>query len=213
MVRGVKLQIGTKDAKRASREWKAMAKRQMPFAISRAINDVAIDARRNVVQKFPRHFKVRRKNLAKSAIWVKRSHKNQKPITAIVGTRKWAEFLTLQAIGGTKKAKRGHRLTIPTRLVKRTSTGRIRKADKPRTLRDKPGFQAKELEEKQRITVRPKRRRKTTGKLGIFSLLRKRVKIRKRWPIRREVKEVAARRIGPAFELRLRQAIKSAKQK
>jgi len=212
MSKGVVLKVGTKDAKRASRAWKAMAKRQMPFAMSRALNDVAVDARRNVVQRFPRHFKVRRKNLGKAALWVRRSNKSQKPITAWVGTRQWAEFLTLHAVGGIKKAKRGHRLAIPTRIVKRTSTGRIRKADRPRTLRDKPGFQPKELAEKQRITVRPKRRRKRTGKLGIFFILRQRVKIRKRWPFRKEVKEVAARRIGPAFELRLRQAIKSAKK-
>ena len=191
---------------------KRISKRQLPFATAAALTDTAKQAQDVVQGNLGRHFKLRNKGL-KKAIAVKPADKRQARIHSIVGVRPWAKFLRLHALGGRKKSEKGHRVAIPTRIVQRTATGRIRKAQKPRRLRQRKGLSKRELAELQRIAVRGKRNAgvritaKGTSTGGIFYLLRRSVRIRRTWPFQAEVVRTASANYLRNFRRRYKKAI------
>lgn len=203
----IAIRVDTREIQAAVRRFKSIAQRQYPFAVARALTQTAKDASDAVGRQMGGSFKVRNRGI-KRAVTFEAAKKRDTPPTAFVGTRPWADFLTLHAEGGVRKPKGAHRIAIPTRIVKRKSSGRVVQRFQPRTLRRRKGFQAEELEQERRIAVRGKRLR---SKLGIYFLVRRRVKIRKRWKFREQVQKSAALTFPGRFKASLRKAIESAR--
>ena len=112
-------------------------RKQIPFATAVALTRVAQGAVNEVRGTLPRKFNLRSHRLPKG-IQMNRAEKKDWPnITADVGSKD--DFMVLQETGGIKKAKSGSHVAVPTRLVKRTKGGKIRKAQKPSSIMVKKG--------------------------------------------------------------------------
>ena len=124
-----------------------IAKKQVPYATSKAINEVAKKAEREITKEIgakihnPTAF-------TKKGTFVKYSNKNVTPITAIVGVKdKQAEYMEYAEKGGISKASSGKNKPVPTTALKnkfgnipRGKVGRMR-ANKKKFLFGKPqGF-------------------------------------------------------------------------
>jgi hypothetical protein len=95
-------------------------------------------------------------------------------------------------------------VAIPTRIVKRTASGRVPKRFLPRPLRQRRGLQESEVPAG-RIRVRGVR--SVPKGLSLFYHLRRSVQIRKRWPFEGEVRRVVARDVTANVRRRLEQAL------
>lgn len=204
MATGIRVRVDVRNVATFRKRLETFARHELPFVQAAALTDTAKDAVSFLRQGLVEHFKVRNPGL-KNGIRFQPASKTDRPPEAYVGTAPWAEFLTFHAIGGTKKGGKGHRIAIPTALVKRTATGRVSARQKPRTLRDSKGFIARELETLQRIAV--KRGKKRDGR-NIFFLLRSSARIRKRWPFHQEVEETVNARLPHHYLRRMEEALK-----
>tara|TARA_R110002110_G_scaffold294324_7_gene508325 strand:+ start:3570 stop:4181 length:612 start_codon:yes stop_codon:yes gene_type:complete len=112
-----------------------VSRQQLPFATSVALNDTAFDVRRQIVDRtMPRAFKLKNKRFPSAAMRVRKSTKRK--LRAGVYDRLGREYLVTQATGGIKRP-RGRHIAVP-QGVRRTSTGKISKANRPRQLLNKP---------------------------------------------------------------------------
>lgn len=182
----------------------AWARNQLPFATAAALTDTARDATAHVRDGLVEHFTVR--NLGfRNAVQYQGADKRARPIEARVGTAEWASFLTLQALGGTKRGARGHRVSVPTAAVKRTAGGRIPKRLRPRTLRESRRLLVGVLERRGLIALQVGR------SVRVFFTLVSSARIPKRWPLGEEVSDTVAARLGEHFGKRLRQALETSR--
>lgn len=113
---------------------------QIPFAMSRAINSTAFAIRQEIIDRtWPNAFEVRNRTLPKIAFRVDEKATKAK-LTANVGQAAaldHLEWLERQADGGTR-VPRGEHLAVPVNAeAKRTGSGEIRKALKPRNIKRK----------------------------------------------------------------------------
>jgi hypothetical protein len=200
------VRIDTRELERQAKAFGDLAARQAPFAIARGLSELAKGGSVHVQRQLRRSFKVRNRGLTKAIAW-NGARKNDAPPTAHVGVRPWAAFLRLQSEGGTKRGKHGHRIAIPTSLVKRGRGGRVKKPDKPRTLRAHKGLKKGELDEG-RIAVK-----KRGKKRSIYFVLRASVKIKARWPFREQVFDHVRRNYGHTMTRSLRDALRTARRR
>jgi len=113
---------------------RGLARKQLPYATASAINSTCFDIRDNTVKStYPEAFTVRNKTFARTAFRVGKASKRR--LEGRVYDRFGYSWLERQARGGTKRPT-GSNIAIPTENIKRTSTGRISKAKRPRTLRN-----------------------------------------------------------------------------
>lgn len=112
-------------------KWTDTAVKQLPFATSQAINDVAFMVRSNVRDEMPRRFTIRRDWVTRQVDVVQKATKD-KP-NALVGPKPQVDFLARQQTGGAK-LPRGNWIAIPTQAVRRTKSQMISKADRPAAL-------------------------------------------------------------------------------
>lgn len=206
MAASLRIKIDTRDLERKARALGELGARQAPFAIAATLTELAKGASVRVQRQLPKSFKVRNRGL-KRAITYEGARKNDNPPTSYVGVRQWAAFLRLQALGGTKRGKRGHRIAVPTRLVKRTRSGRVRKADRPRTLRQHKALREDELDKGRIRVVR------RSAKRSIFFTLTSSVKIKARWPFRDQVEDHVRRHVGHTFDRRFAAALRTARNR
>lgn len=109
-------------------------KKQVPYATSRAINDVAVDGQNSIVKHITGTFKnIKKWWLKQQPTGVKVKFSNKKNLHARIFTDVY--FGTRQQDGGIKKPKQGKNLAIPLPAVPRkyrTSSGakRMMEADK-----------------------------------------------------------------------------------
>ena len=111
---------------------------QVPFAMSMAINSTAFAIRQEIIDRtWPNAFEVRNRTLPKIAFRVDEKATKAK-LTANVGQAlDHLEWLERQADGGTK-VPRGAHLAVPVNAeAKRTGSGAIRSAMKPKNLKRK----------------------------------------------------------------------------
>lgn len=179
---------------------KLWAADQLPFASAAALTDTAKDATTAVRDELGSTFELRNRGL-RNLIRFAPADKRASPIESRVGVIEAGEFLVLHAIGGTKKAQGGARVAVPTRVVKRSASGRVPKRLKPRTLRESKKLVGPELENRGRIVLRGKR-----ATLTYYTLVRS-ARIRARWPFRDQVHETARAVLGHHFARRARQAL------
>jgi hypothetical protein len=128
---------------------------QMPFALSRALNDAANEAYNFLIDEtWPRSVTVRNSNFIRWALRTKFSTKYDLTVTIYDNTPDHRAHLDLHAEGGTKTGQKG-RLVIPTRNVTKGPRGW---SDKPSTLSRKVVkgnliFQASGRGERQRLRL------------------------------------------------------------
>lgn len=194
---GVKV---SSNAGEVSRQFVRLARNQLPFAQAQALNDVAFASKAALTRTAGRWFKVRNQTWPRNAPAVIRAKKRDFPRQkAVVGLKEWAGFLDLHATGGLRRSKKGHRMAVPTRRVKRTKSGRIRKAQKPRQLRERSTFIPQKLLQNQ-ISTRARSRR---DQRVVWHTLHRRVRIKARWPFYEIIRREVLREYQPAFRRRI----------
>lgn len=173
-------------------------KEQIPYATSRALNDVAVDGQDSVVQAVTGIFNNRKRWwLRQQPTGIKVKFSNKKNLTARVHTS--AYFARIQSEGGTKKPKTAHNLAIPTELV-------------PKKYRTSSGARDM-MNDKKNVFKTPKGVFRRTGKNTIalmwsFSPV---AKIKAVFNFNEILTKVINRRFEAHFKKRLEQAINSAK--
>jgi len=202
MARSFGLRIDAREVDRFKKTLKAWATDQLPFATAAALTDTARAARAHVQDGLAEHFKLRNQGL-RNAIAYRAANKRDNPIAAVVGVRPWASFLVLQALGGRKLPKGGHRIAVPQAAVKRTASGRVRKPDQPRTLREDDHLIVPLLGKT--IALRRK------GGVVTYYVLVRSANIEPRWPFEREVRDTVEARLGEFFNRRLAEALRTAR--
>lgn len=202
-----RIEIDTRELAAFARTLGDLAEKQMPFAVAAALTDTARQARDELRKNLPKHFKVRNPSVTRG-IQYKPASKRDNPPTALVHTEPWAGFLTLHVTGGVKHA-RGGRVAVPTRIVKRTGKGRIKKAQKPRPLRERKGLEEGKLAKGQ-VVVRGVR--SAPKGLSIFYHLVRGARIRARWPLLQETEAVVKRELPANFKARMAHAVATARK-
>lgn len=172
--------------------------RQVPFILSKAINDTAKDVQTEVRKNIPGRFTLRRQWIVQG-IRVKPSSKSN--LEALVYSRD--DFMNLQETGG-DKTPRGRYVAIPTSLVRRTPKDVIRKGDRPKNLGDKA--QIEEYNGNKFLALKKARRGKNGNQLRFLYLLIPRADIDQRLKLR----EDGARVSQAVFQRRLQEAIEFA---
>ena len=173
-------------------------KQQVPYATSRALNDVAVDAQESVVAAIPNVFNNRKKWwLKQQPTGVKVRFSKKTDLKASVYSK--AYFAEMQEKGGTKTPRASRNLAIPTDSV-------------PKKYRTSHG--AKEmLNERQNVFKTPKGIFRRTGKKGAVLLwsYSRSAKVPRRFGFNDIVAKVVKRRFEQHFKKWLEKSISSMK--
>jgi len=123
-------------------------RKQLPFATAVALQNTAFDVRRKAVgDTFPSAFDSRNKNFATGVLIVEpsrtkgaaRRRVDKRKLHAAVYARDHAtDYLETHARGGIKRPIDGRNIAIPTQHIKRTKSGKVSAAKRPRAIVDKP---------------------------------------------------------------------------
>lgn len=126
----------TTNYKQINKRLSLIQRKQLPFAFSNALNDVAFAVRKRIVDRtYPRSFSVRDKRFASASFRVAKA--NKRKLEACVFDKLERANLRLHAKGGIKHG-RGN-IAIPSSYVKQRRSGKgVPKRLKPRTVVDTP---------------------------------------------------------------------------
>jgi hypothetical protein len=186
----------------------SMHKKQVPFAMARALTDTAFEVRDKIVNEtYPRSFTVRNKRFPRAMFRVGPAKKTN--LVATVSDVLGRDYMVTQATGGTKTA-RGQNIAIPTREIKRLVSGRVSKAKQPRNLLNAKGFKTK-LRGGQQVIAENVGRGKNKQR-RILYILEPSVFIRKRFPFYEDARGTARSAFRPAFNKRFAQAKRTARR-
>lgn len=161
------------DTKEFEKQMNGVAKKQLPFATSLALNATMEQVQKKIITDLPGKFTLRKqwwKPRTKYGINLEKS--NKRSLSAAVFTR--APWMQLHETGGTK-LPRGTHLAMPTGNLKRTKKGLIGKAKWPRNLRRK--FVIKSKSGHQELIMQ----RKSKRKIHVVYVLEHQAKIKKTW--------------------------------
>lgn len=174
-------------------------RRQVPFAMSQAINDTAFDVRHHIVNVvYPRSFEVRNRRFAGVAFRVDRSSKRK--LVARVFDRLGRAFLPLQQSGGVKTPYSSTFLAVPVQ-AKRTATG------KSNTQRLKNTF----VHDFGKGPAIWQRRGRGGRRLKLLYVLERDVDVDAAFPFEREGRKVVDQVFPGHFAKRWRRALKTAR--
>ena len=183
--------------------------KQMPFAMSQALNATAFDVRKEIVDKtYPQSFNVRNKRFAGTMFRVEKATK--KKLRASVFDRLKKDYMVDQAEGGIK-TPRGKSIAIPGRDMKMRTKGGVTKANRPRNLLNKKGvFKTTSTRSGQPIIVR--RATKKRYPLQMMYILEPSGVIKKRFDFYEDANATARREIDRAFAKRFKRAKATARR-
>ena len=123
------------DIAKTRRTLKRWQRKQIPFAASRALNDVAFDTRRFLIEKvWPNSFPNAKNARFPRAMFRIQKATKQRLQSAIFDSLD-KDIIDYNIEGGNRTGRQG-RIAIPTDNVQQTSTGRARKPDQLRSLKD-----------------------------------------------------------------------------
>lgn len=121
------------DMRRAQRFLDNVAKKQAPFAMSKTLNDVAFEARRNIQKNIKNRFELT-KPFIPNQVRVKKSHKTFLQSETYMTEK--ASFMAIHEEGGTRKPERKYiavrdeapkgKAGIPSRLIRKKRHFQIR---------------------------------------------------------------------------------------
>jgi len=177
--------------------------RQIPFALSQAMNDTAFDVRNHIItQTWQSAFTVRNKALPRKLWNVEKAKVRDFRSTGVMeaGVMQQIDrgWVSRQADGGTKRNHRGGSVAIPS-AAKRTATGRITKSQKPTPIRDRPRTFIVNRGQKRLVLER----NRNSGKLKLWYVLQPTVQIDKRFRFHEDAETVAMRVFSGHFQRRM----------
>lgn len=148
--------------------------RVMPTVLRNSINDTLFDVRKHTVDvTYPKAFNVKNKRFIAATLRVEKSTKVR--LKGSVFDRLGRDYLQRHTTGGIKRP-RGRNLAIPAQ-IKRTKSGQISKANRPRQILNKPRvFKVKSRSGQEMIMRRRTKKGKT---VEVLYLLEQRARIRK----------------------------------
>lgn len=169
------------------------ADEQIPFATAKTLTQLARIGRDASRARLPRVFTMRSRGLPKGIDFQRAEKRDWPRQRAYVGLKPWAGFLALHERGGVKRGERGHRIAVPTRIVKRTGRGAVVKSQRPSSILRRKGGR---IDEQARVRLSSPRRRGAS----IFYTLHARVRVERapflREPVERAVRKLYARRLA-----------------
>ncbi len=178
-------------------------RRQIPFATSRALNDLAFEYRKHVIERvWPRSVNVKQRNFARAAFRVEKSNK-QRLRSAVFDSLNRA-FLPRQITGGIKTPFSSSKLAIPTRHAL-TASGRIKKAAR---LANAVNVFRATINGQDGIWQRHGRGRRN---VRLLYVLADSASVPKAFPFYRAGERFALRRFSRMYDKRLRQALATAR--
>lgn len=196
----------------ASKVQKAMQglSRQMPFAMSQALNQTAKDVRKQIVERtYPQSFTVRNKRFAGTMFRIEFASKRK--LSAAVFDRLGRDYMAMQAEGGTK-LPRGRNIAIPGRANQRTATGKIPRARQPRQIINSGKAYKTTLRGGQQAIVQPQGRGKVK-RLKVMYVLEQTARIPKRFDFYEDANSVGRRRFDKNFSKAFADAKRTAKRR
>lgn len=200
----------TSDAGQVRDRLHSLRMRQLPFATAKSLTLAARPVAAELGASIGHHFKQRSRGLSRSWTFDRANKSDWPEPRAVLHLRSWAEFMADHALGATRRAERGaSRMAVPTSLVRRTTTGRVRKSQKPTRLRNKKGTTVRRVGGSTVIQV--KRGARAKVKAGIFYTLHRRVKIDQTWPVDRIAKAKLREVYRPIFRRELARAVSTAR--
>ncbi len=198
----MRVRFDMRQFEKKARQVGIFARDQLPYAISRTLNDTMHqDTRPHIINvTWPAAFTVRNSGLPRAAIRVENSSKGERPWTAGVFDALGRAHLEDHARGGTKDAASGH-LAIPNQ--KRVKLHARGKTPKPRALDRKIPSRALRVIKGKGIFVG------RGGRLHAWFWFKKSAKLDKRFSFYRDFATVSTRGIRRRFPPRIQQAINS----
>ena len=122
------------DIEKAISQLKSLTEReQFRFSVAKALTATAADVQQEVRKNMPSRFIIRRQWVVNG---IRITPATKAVLQSVVYSRDY--FMDIQEFGGTKKPLRNY-LAIPTSLVRRTKTGLVAEASKPKAMGDKLG--------------------------------------------------------------------------
>ena len=163
-----------------SRWVRALATKELPFATAAALSDTARAATERLQDSLSETFTLRNRGLRRGIRW-KRAEKRDWPRPyALVYVAPWAGFLALHATGGIKRPVRGAKtVAVPTSRVRRTSSGRVRKSDRPGTIMRRATGEIGTI--RRTLVVRIRGGRRLSKRVGVYYTLKSQVMIKPKW--------------------------------
>ena len=189
--------------------WTESFQKQLRYAASRGLNDVAYQVRNQVRSEMPSRFTIRKPWVVSQLDVLQRSSKDD--LSAIIGPKPTVPFLNRQELGGVK-LPRGNWVAVPTKMVRRTKTQLISKADRPAQLGDKAYVE----QYKGNYWLALKggkgaRQRGANRNLRFLYLLTRRANVRPRLGLGEIGLPIARRSLAEAIAMRLEQAMSTAR--
>lgn len=190
--------------RKVTRRLDRVQKRQVPFATSQALNKTAFGVRERIVKDtYPDAFDVRNRRFPAVAFRVDKA--NKRKLVARVYDRLGRDYLARHAEGGIKRPRDGGSLAVPVG-VKRTSSGAVRRQQRPRRVMQ----QARAFRD--RIGGVLGIWRRTRNGLELLYRLVERARIRPRFAFEKDAAATARRVFPNHFRQALRKALATAKR-
>jgi len=184
--------------------------KQLPFAMSQALNATAFDVRKQIVDRtYPQAFNVRNKRFASAMFRVDKATKRK--LSASVFDRLGKDYMVKQAEGGIKRP-RGNNIAIPGRQNQRTGTGKIPRSRQPRTLLSNGKAYKTKLRSGQPAIVQPHGRGKNK-KLKVMYVLEQTARIPQRFDFYQDANKVSRRNFEKNFNKAFAKAKRTAKRR
>lgn len=187
-----------------SRIFRALQAQQLPFATAVSFTKTARFVQTAVQRDLYQRMTIRSPRVPKG-IRATRAEKRDWPnVHAAVGSLD--DFMAQHATGAIKRARGASKVLVPTRAIKRTSTGRIRASQRPANLR----AQGRTYVDDGYVTLRPKAKGRQPRLRKLFLQVAS-ARIPKSWPLDRVAAREAGRVYGPIFRRELASAVRTAK--
>lgn len=194
------------DIKDAARHLDRMQRKQLPFAIARALTKLAQEAQKEIQQEIPKRFNVTRKWwLKQQPTGIKITPATKQKLESSVYTK--AYFAELQEEGGTKRPHKGSRIAVPSDNVKAKKN---RRSGAVREQASKPKVFYANTDTGKRAMFR--RRTKKPYPIEMLYTFTPTAWVRKRFKFVETAERVVRQRFKRVFEESLRKALRTARR-
>lgn len=214
------------DAAIFRRQMTGFRKRQVPFAMAQALNWTIEEAREELKDDLSLTFTIRNKRTEQG---IRTARATKKKLGAIVGSLD--EYMRRQAVGDEKRATSGKqgvpvkaRANPKTRLTPSKWPGAVLRRRKGAFVREGKGetdlilvpIRPRKIRRKTGKTGKVRRRRgrrRAVGRLKLMYVMKKGVRIPKRWPLEETLDKVARKRWVPNMARSWKRALATARRK
>jgi hypothetical protein len=182
-------------------------RKQIPFATSKSLNDIAFKARTLVINKiWPKAFQVRNRSFPKAAFRIRKSKKAPSPALAtpaVLFDQLGRDYLKRHTTGGRKTARDGRHIAVPSSNLKRGAKG-VRKGFRPREALDRDDT----FKNRKGNAIL---QRQKGGKVKVLYVLTHSARIDKRFRFFEDIEKMYRARFPFIFARNLRNALRTAR--